>query len=333
MPPDAARKGSQERWQSFQNWVDNGFPLGTVTPVAVVPTAADRVRRDARDLTAAEVATLGTAFQGLMDRSPDDATSYFAIAGQHWYPDIHCHHHDTLYHPWHRAYVRTFEEALRSVPGCAEVTLPYWDVTAAPPDFLYAAPFDSYTLPCDVHLDEDDPDRSYPAGYRTLRNPAATVLAGVDDQLIPAAISWHPHDSAHVATGPTMSVPAAAFDPIFWFFHCNWDRLWWEWQQAMQATSQWSFRSTVTSGQTEFLVATGNVLEGTDPYKRAEQLIDLASAGVGYAAPQTTAVVLAPEPSFVGSDVAGKRMRVRSAPVVSVRLKDFDAAGVALAGR
>ncbi|MDQ2707547.1 MAG: tyrosinase family protein [Actinomycetota bacterium] len=36
---------------------------------------------------------------------------------------------------------------------------------------------------------------------------------------------WQAHDAGHPACGTTMSTPdAAAFDPIFWFFHANWDR-------------------------------------------------------------------------------------------------------------
>jgi tyrosinase len=61
----------------------HGLSLGRVTPVATTPVTAERMRKDARDLSEAEVTTLRTAFQGLMDRSPDDPTSYFAIAGQH----------------------------------------------------------------------------------------------------------------------------------------------------------------------------------------------------------------------------------------------------------
>ncbi len=46
------------------------------------------------------------------------------------------------------------------------------------------------------------------------------------------------HDAGHGAAGPSMSKPdAAAFDPVFWLFHANWDRLWWQWQQIMDATT------------------------------------------------------------------------------------------------
>jgi hypothetical protein len=39
-----------------------------------------------------------------------------------------------------------FEDALRSVPGCESVTLPYWDVTTSIPPLLYEEPFASYAL-------------------------------------------------------------------------------------------------------------------------------------------------------------------------------------------
>jgi tyrosinase len=348
MPPEPERKWSQERFQSFRKWVDNGFPLGTVTPLRVQPPApAERMRKDARDLSDEDQQTLARAFQGLMDREPDDPTSYFAIAGQHWFPNIHCHHHDDRFFPWHRAYIRTFEDALRSVPGCADVTLPYWDITDAPPDFLYSAPFDSYTLPRDIHINEDDPDRSYPAGYRTSRFAAKAIKDNVAFRRIPEGITaalamfswgdfalanstgieWDPHDAGHVATGKTMTHPdAASFDPIFWFFHANWDRLWWQWQLAMQAATRWSFRSTVTSGLTGFLQAPdNNVLEGTGDYKRAELQLDLAASGVGYALPHDAApVVTEAAPAMFGSAVASRRMKVGTGPVVSVRVKGIN---------
>jgi tyrosinase len=347
MPPEPERKWSQERFQSFQNWVSNGFPLGTVTPLPVPPPVpAERMRKDARDLSDEERQTLANAFQGLMDRDPDDPASYFALAGQHWYPNIHCHHHDDRYHPWHRAFIRTFEDALRSVPGCADVTLPYWDITDAPPDFLYSAPFDSYTLPRDIHIDEDDPDFSYPAGYRTSRFAAQAIKDNVASRQIPEGITaalamfswgdfalanptgieWHPHDAGHVATGKTMSVPdAASFDPIFWFFHANWDRLWWQWQLSMQAATRWSFRSTVTSGLTGFLQAPDNVLEGTGDYKRAELQLDLAASGVEYALPHDAAPeVMEAAPAMFGSAAASRRMKVGTGPVVSVRVKGIN---------
>lgn len=39
----------------------------------------------------------------------------------------YCNHGNVLFPTWHRAYILRFEDALRSVPGCEEVTLPFWD--------------------------------------------------------------------------------------------------------------------------------------------------------------------------------------------------------------
>lgn len=132
------------------------------------------------------------------------------------------------------------------------------------------------------------------------------------------------HDNGHGSSGPTMSVPdAAAYDPLFWFFHSNWDRLWWEWQQIMQATTLWTFRSTITTGFTEFLTKPFNELR---PFpETAEDVIDLAATGVDYAAPAVVVedelVPLTIGPAEFGSVAASRKIRVRSGPLVSVRLK------------
>jgi tyrosinase len=127
MPPDAAGKWSMARWQTFHRWIANGCPQGAATPQpgdgAGAPAA--RVRKDVAALDDAEVATLKKAFTGLMARDPSHPDSYFAIAGQHGLPTLWCVHHEDRFNPWHRVYLRQFEDALRSVDGCADVTIPY----------------------------------------------------------------------------------------------------------------------------------------------------------------------------------------------------------------
>jgi hypothetical protein len=337
MPPDAERHWSAERRESFRNWITNGSPLGFPQPQLPQPGSAGRIRKDARSLSEDELETVRRAFQGIIDRDPDDETSYFHLAGLHWFPaPSECLHHEDRYHMWHRAYLRLFEDALRSVPGCEDVTLPYWDITGTPPDFLSKPPFDSYTLPRDVHA-------NYPAGHVTSRYTADEIAANVVLYGIPGHIQaaltqfdWGTftqrievggHDNGHVASGDTLSTPdIAAFDPIFWFFHSNWDRLWWEWQQIMRATTKWSFRTTITSGQTEFLTDPFNVLP---PFlARADEVIDIAATGVGYALPaglvEEDLVAAELRPAAFGSTEASRNVRVRSEPLVSVRLKGIE---------
>jgi hypothetical protein len=50
-----------------------------------------------------------------------------------------------------------------------------------------------------------------------------------------------------------MTPDIAAFDPIFWFFHCNWERLWWAWQMREQATTLAAFRQTLENADTDWI--------------------------------------------------------------------------------
>ena len=153
MPPDAAGKWSTERSQTFRNWIFNGFPVGPATPPdrvgPVEHTPGTRVRKDVTSTQRAEFETLRTAFTGIMERPPADPNSYFALAGIHGLPQRWCLHHEDRYNPWHRAYLKMFEDALRSVPECVDVTMPYWDLRAELPDLLQHPPFDAYVLPRD----------------------------------------------------------------------------------------------------------------------------------------------------------------------------------------
>lgn len=337
MPPEPARRWSKERAQTFSNWVRQGCPLGEPTPQPVTSPATGRIRKDAAVLSAGEIDQLSNAFRGVMSREAADPGGYFALAGIHWFPAPNeCLHHEDRYNPWHRAYLIRFEEALRSVPGCESVTMPYWDISQPPPSFLFDPPFDEYVLPQRIH------DR-YDAGYATRRHTAQeialNVLAAGVTQIIENAMAqpvWSDfisytsngieaaHDGGHPACGETMAVPdAAAFDPIFWFFHANWDRLWWQWQQKMGATTLATFRSTIT-GSTEFLEPPFN---GLKPFAlSADRAIDLSALGIGYtqAAAASEAVELRVDRARRGSFRLLDGPRVRIASQASVRLKGLN---------
>ena len=44
MPPEPERKWSQERFQSFRNWMDNGFPLGAPNDAALQTRVIEAVK-------------------------------------------------------------------------------------------------------------------------------------------------------------------------------------------------------------------------------------------------------------------------------------------------
>ena len=262
---------------TFLNWMNNDYPKGTPVAPGVAPAfqaralavaaSVSRVRKNVTTLSANELTLLKKAFTEIMARPADAVDGYFVQAGYHWYPapNTYCMHHAPGYNPWHRAYMLSFENALRSVPGCEHVTLPYWDITTPFPDVLKSPPFDQYVLPEAV-------GPGYAKGYVTNRFAYDQIAAKLlqydvtgDVERALSKTDWQDfhgfwsdapyntiiaaHDSGHNSIGPTMQDQSvAAFDPVFWFFHCNWDRLYWEWQKRMLATDLHGLITTIDQG-------------------------------------------------------------------------------------
>jgi tyrosinase len=337
MPPDAEGKWSADQSQTFKNWITTGYPLGTATAPTVPPepvtgVPAERVRKDVTTLGDTEIATLKQAFEGLMSRDPDADDSYYAIAGVHGLPGSWCLHHEDRFNPWHRVYMKVFEDALRSVPGCADVTMPYWDFETPLPALLQQDPFASYTLP------KSPP--GVPPHYVTQRYDPATITQNMQDYQVFQDIAtslkqsvWgayningyqdfsiQAHDGGHVAIGPTMAdQDVASYDPVFWFFHCNIDRLWLSWQQVVGATTLQGFMSTVT-GDTSWL--TTPPFNALPPYDTtADQTI---AFGIGYDKLASVEEAAAALENKVGSVEAARRFSIKRSSPVSVRVKDIE---------
>ena len=79
------------------------------------------------------------AWKGIKDLPPEDTNSFFLIGGFHGEPfrgkgevdanwwGGYCQHGTVLFPSWHRAYLWRLEQALQSIPGCADAMLPFWD--------------------------------------------------------------------------------------------------------------------------------------------------------------------------------------------------------------
>mmetsp|Transcript_23509 Transcript_23509/g.41452 ORF Transcript_23509/g.41452 Transcript_23509/m.41452 type:complete len:522 (-) Transcript_23509:1260-2825(-) len=320
MPPN--RPWSDAWKQTFLNWMKDGCPRGTpatqdlrLAAMETNATTASRVRKDVTALSDEEWAKVVKAFEGIMALDSSDLNSYFVQAGYHWLPapNTYCMHHAPGYNPWHRAQMLCFENALRSINGCEDVTLPFWDITTPVPERLKVAPFDAYTLPQDI-------GGGFNKGYTTSRYDYDQIEKAIHDTYdIPtkiknalAASSWEEfhgyfadaphttiiaaHDSGHNSVGPTMqNQDVAAFDPIFWFFHCNWDRLFWKWQQNVDATTVDGLLTTMnhetdpTSVQLFTVPAAGTLAPFTDgdPHVTAPDIADsVGSLDVDYAHPE-----------------------------------------------
>jgi tyrosinase len=343
--PKGGPAWSEAMVTTFRDWIKDGCLEGTppatqatvasATPVVTGTGTGPRLRKDIRSLLPDEISTLAKAFQGIMDLDTSNPNSYFQLAGIHWLPapDFYCMHHDPGFLPWHRPYQILFENALRTIPGCENVTMPYWDITMTEPlpDWLYAAPFASYTFPQDVG------PAPYTKGYTTERYPAATILSNLqeggfsadtdvfaDVSRAMAQTTWEGfngffanadydtliagHDNGHNSTGTTMADQSvAAFDPIFWFFHGNWDRVFWEWQKQYNATTQAGMLSRISGDQASHDTFTDPVVAQLSPFTamdakwNAIDLLNLSDWGIDYAPPST---VLAPQSTVQATQAA-----------------------------
>ena len=109
-------------------------------------TTAPGIRRSITDIqndydngekTALE--TLIRAWKGIKELPATDARSFFILGGYHGEPfrgegefdpswwGGYCQHGTVLFPSWHRVYLWRLEKALQSIPGCADVMLPFWD--------------------------------------------------------------------------------------------------------------------------------------------------------------------------------------------------------------
>lgn len=313
LPPDAKGrmpKAPSDPWTAgmiarFLQWMENGYPEGTPQPKQMLKARAavtGRVRKSLTELTPDEVARLKTAFTGMMNLSNTDMNGYFQNAAIHGLPLAYCQHHDPGFLPWHRVQLWAFENCMRLIAGCDDITLPYWDFSQPLPDWMYEAPFVSYTLPVDIGVAADPDNPDYKAGYKTTRNPAQQILDSFNQNVMqyfanaqqekwwdnfnglldntPSLDFIRGHDTGHNSTGYTMADQnISSFDPVFWFYHCNLDRMWWIWQANNEAQTLDGFMKTIQNkSSSSYMVFTNAAVGKMNPWAQTLKRDDLTAA-------------------------------------------------------
>ena len=217
--------------------------MATAHRSPILSTPRIRHRKSAEKLRGDQLDALRSAFDAI--KALRDNRGFWHWAGMHGAPGGLCKHStpagtDSLFLPWHRAYLHRLELALQTQE--TKCTLPWWDWPSARlgdgiPD-SYAGdqtnPLAGAELPplatapswwpANTSRDPDPPgglpdlDRVERALSRTSFDDFSLALEEI-------------HNDVHGWTGGTMGMVAtAAYDPIFWAHHTMVDRLWSIWQ-------------------------------------------------------------------------------------------------------
>lgn len=201
-----------------------------------------RTRKDIAGLRigGAELNNLLKAFIALKN-----AGGFVDVAGLHGLPNpSNCPHNKPEFLPWHRLYVLDLENRLNQF-SAESISLPYWNWTSE--DSLRNGIPEIFIRPT-VMVDGVEVDNPLHStfvsllGRDTRRNVGhISRLTTIERQVVRAMRQSNfdlftndiesPHGGIHVwVAGDMGSVAYAAYDPIFWFHHCNVDKQWYDWQ-------------------------------------------------------------------------------------------------------
>jgi hypothetical protein len=88
----------------------------------------------------------------------------------------------------------------------------------------------------------------------------------------------------------TANQDVTGFEPVFWLFHANWDRLMWQWQKLHHTTNVEDFKKNVKACGDSTDWIDGDGLNIMDPFTETlgltvDQTIDLNKMGINYVEP------------------------------------------------
>jgi tyrosinase len=211
-----------------------------------------RHRKNVELLRPEQLAALRQGFARLMEISDNvvtDNRGYQYLAGLHGLPNWFCQHgdppgSDPLFLPWHRAYLYTFELALRD--QAPDAALAWWDWTSAashatgvPRAFADEQVDGQPNVLFKASIQPAAQQNGQPTEtFRAHRNPNGLPTPDKIREIL-GYRSFSDftkqledvHNRVHGWVGGTMGIISwAAYDPIFWAHHTNIDRLWRVWQ-------------------------------------------------------------------------------------------------------
>lgn len=167
-----------------------------------------------------------------------------------------CPHGNWFFLPWHRAYILSYEQAVRQLTGNSDFALPYWDWTLdrqMPPAFVEPT-FNGQPNPLFEAQRDATPTDALPdstvgqavinqilteSPFETFGTSRPVGQDSLDQSWIncefcgtQGTLESTPHNLVHVFVGGLMAQSNSALDPLFMMHHGNIDRIWWMWTQG-----------------------------------------------------------------------------------------------------
>ncbi|RKP23830.1 hypothetical protein SYNPS1DRAFT_18034, partial [Syncephalis pseudoplumigaleata] len=210
------------------------------------------VRREVRDLTRTQWDRFVRAVNKIMtDSTPSTYDKLTSMHIKHAYEV----HHSPMFLPWHRKYIKLFENELRKHDK--SIAIPYWDwsVDSQHPHLspvlspLYYGgngrgrhhcvpdtPFAKYRPRYVVGNDYPCISREYNDGNKlspfSSTEDLARITASSESMVwFYPRLEARPHAAVHLNLGNQFSGPSATNDPIFFAHHAFIDHLWALWQR------------------------------------------------------------------------------------------------------
>ncbi|MEM1418590.1 MAG: tyrosinase family protein [Myxococcota bacterium] len=233
---------------------------------------ATYVRPDITTLSKRDLRRLREGIAKMQSYAFTDNRGFLYWSGRHGFPTYDCPHHTPDFLTWHRAYILAFERALQDAMDDATFGLPYWDWTRggelpeAFADATYRVSGEDQPNPLySTRILVGSEDRWTSRGSNPPTHPwlvhamdratAAQQESSFEGSPFGAgfqAVVESGHDAIHGwVSGDMGSVAFSAYDPLFWFHHCNVDRLWAVWQDAhVDATYSARVRNAPLTGFT-----------------------------------------------------------------------------------
>jgi len=205
------------------------------------------VRKDLLRLDKRELQALNDGFEALV--AIEGPGGYQHIAGIFGEPGRHYQPTDpALFLPWHRAYLIAFERLLGRIwPG---VSLSYWDWTddaasstgipgrlknvaySDKDQGVWLNQFCRAPIDCIGHESLTERSPGPPGDLKPLTEAVRNTLMQTTYLVFGANLAEVSREFRRWVGGHLANDEYAAYDPLFWFHHANFDRLWAAWQQA-----------------------------------------------------------------------------------------------------